>query len=345
MNNQAAQTTKDPIAIIGMGCRFPGKAHSPQAFWKLLMEGTDAVSQIPADRWDVRRFYHPDPARPGKMYVSRGAFLERFDVFDAAFFGISPLEAMQMDPQQRLLLEVAWEALEDAGLVPHDLAGSRTSVFIGICSNDYSAVQRDVGSINAYSGSGSASSIAANRISYLFDFRGPSLSIDTACSSSLVGVHLGCESIWKGECDLALCGGVNIILDPCVSIGFSKAHMLSPRGACSAFDASADGYVRGEGAGVVVLKPLSQAQTDGDPIYAVILASGVNQDGKTPSMVQPGRATQEALLHQVYHQAGVSLSQVQYIEAHGTGTPVGDPIEARALGTVLGRGRHTDEPL
>jgi acyl transferase domain-containing protein/acyl carrier protein len=346
MGNKSWERSQEPIALIGIGCRFPGNAQTPQAFWRLLLDGVDAVGDIPAGRWDVQRYYHPDPAQPGKMYTQQGAFLQRCDLFDATFFGISPLEVRQMDPQHRLLLEVCWEALEDAGLVPQKVAGTPTGVFIGICSADYIAVQQqDVASLNAYSNAGGAMSMAANRISYFFDFRGPSLSIDTACSSSLVGVHLACESLWTGECNLALVGGVNIILDPGLGIGFCKAHMLSPHGRCSTFDAEADGYVRGEGAGVVVLKPLAQALADGDPIYATILATGTNQVGKSAGRLQPGRQSQIDLLREVYHQAGITPQRVHYIETHGTGTPVGDPIECEALGAVLGVGRPDGQRL
>jgi acyl transferase domain-containing protein len=339
---------KDPIAIIGMGCRFPGNVTTLQEFWDLLIHGADAVRDYPVERGDIHQFYHPDPNRLGKIYTRQGGFLEGYDLFDPGFFGISALEAKQMDPQQRLLLETSWEALEDAGVVPSTLAGSQTGVFVGMCSSDYAiVVQRSsVMAINAYTNAGGERSIAANRLSYLFDFRGPSMSIDTACSSSLVGLHLACESLRKGECTLALAAGVNIVLDPRMTVGFCQAHMLSPGGRCRTFDAGADGYVRGEGAGVVVLKPLAQALADGNPIYACILATGINQDGKTPGgMVQPGRASQEALLRHVYEQAGIAPHQVQYVEAHGTGTPVGDPIECTALGNVLGKHRPAGEWL
>ncbi|MBV9688755.1 MAG: SDR family NAD(P)-dependent oxidoreductase [Ktedonobacteraceae bacterium] len=339
MNHTISPISREPIAIIGIGCRFPGNVSTPQAFWNLLITGTDAIGDIPADRWDIERYYHPNAAQPGKMYTLRGGFLEAFDRFDAPFFGISPVEAEQMDPQQRLLLEVSWEALEDAGLVPQQLAGTQMGVFIGICSIDAKRWQ-DVAALNVYSNTGMTSSIAANRISYCFDLRGPSLSVDTACSSSLVGVHLACESIWKGECQLALVGGVNVILDPNLTIGFCKAQMLSRHGQCRAFDADADGFVRSEGAGVVVLKPLSQALQDGDSVYALLLASGINQDGKTPGITQPNCVAQETLLRQIYRQAGISPHQVQYIETHGPGTPVGDTVEAQALGNVLGKDRE-----
>jgi acyl transferase domain-containing protein/SAM-dependent methyltransferase/acyl carrier protein len=272
------------------------------------------------------------------MYARHGGFLAEIDKFDARFFALAPREASFMDPQQRLLLEVCWEALEDAGLVPAELSGSRTGVFVGISTRDYGDLQqKDLYTGDFYANTGGALSIAANRVSYLFDFRGPSMAVDTACSSSLVAAHLACHSIWRGESQLALVGGVNCILTPETTITFSKGSMLSPDGRCKTFDADANGYVRGEGMGCIVLKPLNRAQSDGDPIYAVILASGVNQDGQTQGMTVPSRASQEALLRELY--ADVPLEHLIYIEAHGTGTPVGDPIEANAIGSVLGISR------
>jgi len=331
---------KEPIAIIGIGCRFPGGANSPEAFWKLLRDGTDAITEVPANRWNVDTFYDPDPAKPGKIRTCWGGFIEQIDQFDAQFFGISPREAVRMDPQQRLLLEVAWEALEDGGQMPERLAGSSTAVFIGIYTSDYHDIQLcDRNSIDAYANLGSFYCIAANRISYLLNLKGPSMAVDSACSSSLVAVHLACQSIWNGESTLALAGGVNAMLKPEMSIGFTQASMLSPDGRCKAFDAKANGFVRAEGAGIVVLKPLESAMADGDSIYAVIRGSAVNQDGQTNGITVPSGQAQEAALREAYRQAGVSPEQVQYIEAHGTGTSVGDPIEANALGMVLGSDR------
>jgi acyl transferase domain-containing protein/acyl carrier protein len=333
---QNLKMKNDPIAIIGIGCRFPG-ANDPAAFWQLLRDGVDAIREVPADRFDQKAFYDPDPATPGKMNTRWGGFLGQVDQFDPHFFGISPREALRMDPQQRLLLEVTWEALQDAGQVPERLVGTQTGVFIGIATNDYGRLQwNDLERIDAYSGTGNAQSIAANRISYLFDFRGPSLAIDTACSSSLVAVHLACCSLRNGESTLALAGGVNLILSPAIAINFTKAGAMAPDGRCKAFDARANGYVRSEGAGVVVLKPLSQALADGDPIYAVIRGSAVNQDGRSNGLMAPNPLAQEAVLREAYRQAAVSPGKVQYVEAHGTGTLLGDPIEAKALGAVLG---------
>ena len=341
---QDREAKNEPIAIIGIGCRFPG-ANDPAAFWQLLRDGVDAIREIPADRFDPHAFYDPDPATPGKMNTRWGGFLGQVDQFDPNFFGISPREALRMDPQQRLLLEVTWEALQDAGQVPERLVGTQAGVFIGIATNDYGRLQwNDLERIDAYSGTGNASSIAANRISYLFDFHGPSLAIDTACSSSLVAVHLACCSLRNGESTLALAGGVNLILSPAIAINFTKAGAMAPDGRCKAFDARANGYVRSEGAGVVVLKPLSKALADGDPIYAVIRGSAVNQDGRSNGLMAPNPLAQEAVLREAYRQAAVSPGKVQYVEAHGTGTLLGDPIEAKALGTVLGVERPPGRP-
>ncbi len=334
-----APVADEPIAIIGVGCRFPG-ADGPEAFWRELSEGVDAIGEIPPDRWDVDAFYDPDPSVPGTAVTRRAGFVPGVDLFDFQFFGISPKESEQMDPQQRLLLEVAWEALEDAGQVPERLAGSDTGVFVGISTNDYATVRAgDLRLVDAYTGTGNALSVAANRLSYFYDFHGPSIAIDTACSSSLVAVHLACRSLRDGECAVALAGGVNIILSPALMINFTKDNLIAPDGRCKAFDAGADGFGRGEGAGIVVLKPLSRALADGDPIYAVIRGTAINQDGRTNGLLAPNRQAQEAVLAAAYRRAGLSPGTAQYIEAHGTGTLVGDAIEANALGTVLADGR------
>ena len=330
---------QEPIAIIGLGVRFPG-ADSPAAYWRLLRDGIDAISEIPAGRWDKEAFYDSNPAAPGKMNTRWGGFLEQVDRFDAAFFGISPREAARMDPQQRLLMEVAWEALEDAGQVPAKLAGERVGVFVGISSFDYGQLQLgDAGLSDAYAGTGSALSIAANRLSYFFDWRGPSLAVDTACSSSLVAVHLACQNLRLGECDMALVAGVNLLLSPAMTVNFSKAGFMAADGRCKPFDSRADGYVRSEGAGVVLLKPLSQAVADGDPIVAVIRGSATNQDGRSNGLTAPNPQAQVDVLRRAYRNAGVSPAAVHYVEAHGTGTALGDPIEAQALGEVLGEDR------
>ena len=315
------------------------------AFWDLLQGGIDAISEVPADRFSLDEYYDSDPAAAGKIVTRFGGFIDHVDQFDAHFFGISPREAARMDPQQRVLLEVAWEALEDAGQVRDRLAGTNTGVFIGISNNDYGRIQfNDVNRIDAYAGTGNALSIAANRISYVFDFHGPSLAVDTACSSSLVAVHQACNSLRSGESTLALAGGVNLILSPAITINFSKAGAMAPDGRCKTFDARANGYVRGEGAGVVVLKPLAQALADGDPIYAVIRGSAVNQDGRSNGLMAPNPHAQEAVLRAAYLSAGVAAADVQYVEAHGTGTLLGDPIEAKALGAVLALDRRPNSP-
>jgi acyl transferase domain-containing protein/acyl-CoA synthetase (AMP-forming)/AMP-acid ligase II/acyl carrier protein len=334
-----AGVADEPIAIVGIGCRFPG-ADGPAAFWRLLSGGVDAISEVPPDRWDADAFYDPDPSVPGTAVTRQGGFLREVDQFDHRFFAISPRESAQMDPQQRLLLEVAWEALEDAGQVPDRLAGSRTGVFVGISTNDYGYLRLgQPGLVDAYTGTGNALSIGANRLSYFFDFHGPSMAIDTACSSSLVGVDLACRSLRDGECSMALAGGVNVMLSPALSINFTKARLMAPDGRCKTFDAGADGYVRGEGAGVVVLKPLGKALADNDPIHAVIRGTATNSDGRTNGLIAPSGRSQQAVLTEAYRRAGLSPGAAQYVEAHGTGTSLGDAIEATALGTVLANGR------
>ncbi|MEO1210493.1 MAG: aminotransferase class I/II-fold pyridoxal phosphate-dependent enzyme [Cyanobacteria bacterium J06638_20] len=331
--------TSESIAIVGMGCRFPG-AHGLDAFWKLLRNGVDAISEIPRDRWDIQQYYDPDLRQPGKTPVRYGGFLEAIDQFDASFFGIAPREAITMDPQQRLLLETAWETLEDAGMPAEPLRGSQTGVFIGIGTHDYSIRMWQHPVDEPYATTGTGNCIAANRLSYVFDFKGPSLAVDTACSSSLVAIHLACQSLLTGESDLALTGGVNVLLLPTVTVGFSKGGFMSPTGRCQSFDAQADGYVRSEGVGLILLKRLSQAVAEGDRIYAVIRGSAINQDGFSQGIAAPNPRAQEAVLRSAYRQAGVAPGAVQYVEAHGTGTKLGDPVEMEALSAVLSEGRE-----
>jgi phthiocerol/phenolphthiocerol synthesis type-I polyketide synthase C len=341
---KAPESRQEAVAIIGIGCRFPG-APNPDAFWQLLRGGVDAVTEVPAERWDWRQFYDLNLKTPDKMNTRWGGFIENPDQFDPHFFGISPLEAESMDPQQRLLLEVSWEALEDAGQSARHLAGTRAGVFIGISTNDYSRLQTGARSSgDPFWSTSNALSIAANRLSYCFNLRGPSIAIDTACSSSLVAVHLACRSLVHGESTLALAGGVNLILSPEITISFSQAGATSPEGRCKAFDARANGIVRGEGVGIVVLKPLSQALSDGDHVYAIIRGSAISQDGSTNGMTAPSRLAQEAVLREAYRMSGISPGRVQYIEAHGAGTLLGDPIEAKALGSVLGTDRPDGQP-
>ncbi|HZI03461.1 MAG TPA: beta-ketoacyl synthase N-terminal-like domain-containing protein, partial [Archangium sp.] len=337
----------EPVAIIGMACRFPG-ATTPESFWRLLREGSNAITEVPAERFDVGALYAQGEPRPGQVSSRWGGFLEGVERFDAAFFGISPREAEGMDPQQRLLLEVAWEALEAAGQVPSRLMRSRTGVFVGLMSHDYLDLLREQGGlerIDLYAGTGNAASAAAGRLSYFLGLQGPSVAVDTACSSSLVAVHLACQSLRGGESDMALAGGVNVILRPDATVMLSQARALSPQGQCKAFDASADGFVRSEGCGVVVLKRLSAALAEGEPILAVIRGSAVNQDGRSSGLTVPNGLAQQELLRQALANARVAAADLSYVEAHGTGTALGDPIEVQALGAVLGEGRPADRPL
>ncbi|MCP4692354.1 MAG: hypothetical protein GY859_30190, partial [Desulfobacterales bacterium] len=337
----------EPMAVIGMGCRFPGGADNPRAFWRLLHEERDAVTEVPPDRWDVDAYYDPDPHAPGKIYTRHGGFLEGVDRFDPGFFGISRREAASLDPQQRLLLEVSWEALEDAGQAPEELAGGRTGVFVGISSSEYAQrlTARGPEKIDSYLGSGNAHAAAPGRLAYLLDAHGPGLAVDTACSSSLTAVHLACRSLRDKECDMALAGGVNLLLTPTVSINHSRAGMLPPDGRCKTFDAAADGFIRSDGCGVIVLKRLSRALENRDNILALIRGSAVNQDGRTSGLTAPSGPSQEAVIRQALENAGAAPSRVDYIEAHGTGTALGDPMEMGALAGVFGKDRPKDRPL
>lgn len=336
-----ADTPRSPIAIVGIGCRFPGNVDGPKTFWQLLRDGRDAIGEIPPSRIDVASYYDPRPASPGKLTSRWGGFLDEIDMFDAAFFGISPREAERLDPQQRLLLEIAWEALEDAGQDIDRLSGSDAGVFVGMWLNDYEArLFADPRTVDFHMTTGTGRYSASGRLSYFLGIQGPSLTVDTACSSSLVAVHLACRSLWSGECSLALAGGANVILQPHISIAYSQAKMIAPDGRCKFGDASANGYVRSEGAGIVVLKPLAAALADGDPIYALIQGSAVNNDGSSSGyLTTPGRRGHEELLRKAYCDAMVSPGSVQYVEAHGTGTIAGDPVEVGALGTVLSASR------
>jgi acyl transferase domain-containing protein/SAM-dependent methyltransferase/NADP-dependent 3-hydroxy acid dehydrogenase YdfG len=343
---EAAQA-REPIAIVGIGCRLPGGADDPQAFWELLRQGRDAVRDVPPERWDIDARFDPDPDAPGRMSVRNGAFLDRIDGFDASFFGIAPREAQTMDPQQRLALEVAWEALEHAGIAPASLAGSNTGVFVGVCNSDHfqRVLERGDAAIDAYLASGNAHSVVSGRIAYFLNLRGPALSIDTACSSSLVALHMAIQSLRSGEVRAALAGGVNVMCSPQTTIALTKAHMLAPDGRCKTFDAAADGFARGEGCGMLVLKRLDDAQADGDRVLALIRGSASNQDGKSGGLTVPSGPAQEAVIRAALADAGLQGADIDYVEAHGTGTTLGDPIEVRALGAALCEGRSADAPL
>ncbi|MFA7514145.1 MAG: beta-ketoacyl synthase N-terminal-like domain-containing protein, partial [Mycolicibacterium vanbaalenii] len=344
--------TNEPIAVIGLGLRLPGGADldsnidGPEAFWEFLTEGRSSVREVPEDRWEWCEDGTPEGAAALADTTRWGSFLRDLDAFDAEYFEIIPREATRMDPQQRLLLEVTHEALENAGIAADSLAETQTGVFAGASAADYAQLgATDLSGIDAWYSTGGALSIIANRVSYYFDLRGPSVTVDTACSSSLVAIHLACQSLRSGDSELALAAGVNLLLSPAPTRSFDRAKAMSPTGQCHAFDAGADGFVRGEGCGVAVLKRLSDAQRDGDRVLAVIRGSAVNQDGRSNGLMAPNPSAQMAVLRAAYAAAGVDPREVDYVEAHGTGTLLGDPIEARALGTVLGKGRAADAPL
>ena len=337
---------REPIAIIGLGCRFPG-ANDPSMFWKLLESNSDAITEVPTERWNKAIYYNPDPDVSGTTYCWHGGFLEGIELFDPGFFGISPRESKRMDPQQKLLLEVIWETLEFSGLPPRSLSETLTGVFVGISTNDFLQIgcrNAPIDSMDAYFGTGSAASIAAGRISYVLGLQGPNYPIDTACSSSLVAVHAACQSLQSGESDVAVAAGVNLMLAPETTVYFSNIRALSMDGRCKTFDAAANGYVRSEGCGAVALKRLSDAQRDSDRILAVIRGSAVNHDGTTSGLTVPNVGSQQKVLRAALASASLLPSEIDYIEAHGTGTPLGDPIEMQALGSVYGD-RAPERPL
>lgn len=338
---------REPIALIGIGCRFPGGGDGPDGFWQMLCEGVDAVAPIPGDRWDVEAFHDPDPAVPGKSYCRHAALLPEVRTFDAAFFNIAPREAATLDPQQRLLLETGWEALEHAGIAADRLVGSRTGLFVGTMNHDYDTLVRrsvDPAALDAYVGTGTGTSFQAGRLAYVLGVTGPALAVDTACSSSALAVHLACQSLRAGECDLALAGAANLILVPDTFITMARLKALAPDGRCKTFDAAADGYGRGEGAGMVALKRLSDARAAGDRIIAVIAGSAVNHGGAAAGLTVPSGAAQQAVIQAALAQAEMPAHSIGYVEAHGTGTPLGDPIEIAALAAVQ-QGRPADRPL
>ena len=338
--------TDEPIAIVAVSCRFPG-APDPEAFWELLSGGVDAIREVPEDRFDIDEFYDPDPETPGKTYTRFGGFLDGIDGFDPEFFGISPREAVWIEPQQRLMLEMAWEGLERAGYAPATLRGSRTGIFTGVAANEYAHLlsSESVDKIEPYFITGNALNAISGRVAFALGLEGPAMAVDTACSSALVAVHQACQALHSGDCDLALAGGVNVLLSPVTTIAASRARMLSPAGRCKTFDASADGYVRSEGCGILVLKRLSDAERDGDRICAVISGSGVNQDGASSGLTVPNGGAQQRLIGGVLAGAGLVGGDVDYLEAHGTGTPLGDPIEVQAAAAAYGASRDADRPL
>jgi acyl transferase domain-containing protein len=341
----AESAAREPVAIIGTGLRFPGGVRDSEGLWDLLRSGRDAISEIPRDRWDVDAFHDDDADAPGKMFTRHGGFVGDVDRFDAEFFGISPREAESMDPQQRVMLETAWHAFEDAGIAPSSLHGTRTGVFLGVCNNDYGRMLfAHPDRIDPYFSPGNAGSVVSGRLSYFLGTHGPSVTTDTACSSSLVALHLAVQSLRAGECDLALAGGINLILSPEMNINFSKARMMARDGRCKTFDARADGYVRGEGCGVVVLRRLRDC-TAGERVLAVVRGSAINQDGRSGGLTAPNGPAQEAVIRAALASAGLQPSQISYVEAHGTGTSLGDPIEVQALGAALGEVRDASQPL
>ncbi len=335
-----------PIGIIGIGCYFPG-SRGVDAYWSFLMDGRDGISETPRERWDAEALYHSDPKLPGHICTRRGGFLDDVERFDANFFSISPREALRMDPQQRLLLEVSWEALEHAGVTAERLAASRAGVFIGISATDWARLlpARGLDAITSYTASGASLAIAANRLSYFYNLRGPSIAVDTACSSSLMAIWLAAQSIDRGECHLALAGGVNLMLLPDASISLSQAGLLSPTGRCRTFDGGADGFVRAEGVGIVVLKPLADAVRDGDRIIATLIGGAVNHNGRTNGLVSPHGAAQEDLLREAWAHAQRNPGTAAFFEAHGTGTFLGDAMEGNAIGRLVSQRGLGADPI
>jgi acyl transferase domain-containing protein/acyl-CoA synthetase (AMP-forming)/AMP-acid ligase II/acyl carrier protein len=334
----------DPIAIVGMACRFPG-APTLEAFWELLVEGRDAISEVPRDRWDSDALYSKEPGTPGKMCSKWGGFIDEIDRFDAGFFGISPHEAARMDPQQRLFLEVAWEALEDAGIAPTALAGTHTGVFAGVCTNDYAMLYGgELSLVDGDFSTGSATSVVANRLSYVLDLKGPSETLDSACSSALAALHHACQGLETRDCDVAIVGGVNAVLAPEISVSFSQIGALARDGRCKAFDARADGFVRSEGAGMIVLKRLSHALASGDRVYALIAGSAINHDGRSNGLSAPSGPAQCAVIERALERAAITASELDYVEAHGVGTQVADAVELHALRGLL-EGTERTSPL